>query len=93
MKHQRPVKSFDIVPGRGDIIPETGSNDVRFEATAIMWDKKIAPVIGRHAVEMSLTLPTVTTRVKSWTGARPSVQPPAQATFQFPQPVPGELTA
>jgi len=61
MKHQRPVRSFDIVPGRGDIIPETGSNDVRFETAAIMWDKKIAPVIGSHAVEMSLTLPTVTT--------------------------------
>jgi len=62
MKHQRPVRSFDIVPGRGDIIPETGTNDVRFETTAIMWDKKIAPVTGSHAIETSLTLPTVTTR-------------------------------
>ena len=49
--HQRAIcKYLDIVPGRGDIIPETGSNDVRFETTAIMWDKKIAPVIGSNAV-------------------------------------------
>ena len=48
MKYFGTVKSFDTVAGHGEIKPETGGNDLRFETAAIMWDKNIAPVIGQR---------------------------------------------
>lgn len=48
MKYFGTVKSFDTIKGHGEIKPETGGNDLRFETTAIMWDKKVAPVIGQR---------------------------------------------
>jgi cold shock CspA family protein len=48
MKYFGTVKSFDTIKGHGEIKPETGGNDLRFETAAIMWDKNIAPVIGQR---------------------------------------------
>ena len=48
MKHFGTVKSFDTVTGHGEIKPEVAGNDIRFETGAIMWDKKIAPVVGQR---------------------------------------------
>ena len=48
MKYFGTVKSFDTTKGHGEIKQEAGGNDLRFETTAIMWDKNVAPVIGQR---------------------------------------------
>ncbi len=48
MKYFGTVKSFDSDKGHGEIKQETGGNDLRFETAAIMWDQKVAPVIGQR---------------------------------------------
>jgi cold shock CspA family protein len=48
MKYFGTVKSFDSTLGQGEIKPEVAGNDVRFEVGAILWDKKVAPVIGQR---------------------------------------------
>jgi cold shock CspA family protein len=48
MKYFGTVKSFDTALGHGEIKPETGGNDLRFETSAIAWDKEIAPTIGQR---------------------------------------------
>jgi cold shock CspA family protein len=48
MKYFGTVKSFDTSLGHGEIKQETSGDDLRFETTAIMWDKKIAPVVGQR---------------------------------------------
>ena len=39
MKYFGTITSFDTIKGHGQIKPETGGNDLRFETSAIMWDK------------------------------------------------------
>lgn len=48
MKYFGTVKSFDNALGKGEIKPETGGNDLRFESRAIAWDKSIEPVVGQR---------------------------------------------
>jgi cold shock CspA family protein len=48
MKFFGTVESFDSAAGNGQIKPETGGDAIRFETSAIMWDKKIAPTKGQR---------------------------------------------
>ena len=48
MKYFGTVKSFDTIKGHGEIKQEAGGNDLRFESSAILWDKSVAPVIGQR---------------------------------------------
>ena len=48
MKYFGTVKSFDTAKGLGEIKPEVAGNDIRFETSAILWDKKVPPVVGQR---------------------------------------------
>ena len=48
MKYFGTVKSFDNIKGHGEIKPETGGEDLRFETSAISWDKNISPEVGQR---------------------------------------------
>jgi cold shock CspA family protein len=48
MKYFGTVKSFDTALGHGEINSEVTGNPIRFEVGAILWDEKIAPVIGQR---------------------------------------------
>jgi cold shock CspA family protein len=48
MKYFGTVESFDSAAGNGQIKPETGGEPIRFETTAIMWDKNTAPTMGQR---------------------------------------------
>ena len=42
------VKSFDSVQGHGQITPEAGGDIIRFDKSAIAWDKQTEPTIGQR---------------------------------------------
>jgi len=48
MKLFGTVKSFDSVQGHGEITPEVGSDLIRFDKSAIAWDKATPPTIGQR---------------------------------------------
>jgi len=48
MKYFGTVKSFDSVKGHGEIKQEAGGDDLRFEKSAISWDKSVVPTIGQR---------------------------------------------
>ena len=48
MKYFGTVKSFDTSKGQGEIQQEAGGDDLRFEKSAISWDKDIAPTPGQR---------------------------------------------
>ena len=48
MKYFGTVKSFDSDKGVGEIKQEAGGDDLRFEKSAIAWDKDIAPTPGQR---------------------------------------------
>jgi len=48
MKYFGTVKSFDTIKGIGEISPEVAGDAIRFETSAIMWDKNVAPTIGQR---------------------------------------------
>lgn len=48
MKYFGTVKSFDTIKGHGEIKPEAGGDDLRFEKNAISWDKNVAPTVGQR---------------------------------------------
>ena len=48
MKLFGTVKSFDNVKGHGEIKPEVGTDTIRFEKSAISWDKNVLPTIGQR---------------------------------------------
>jgi cold shock CspA family protein len=48
MKYFGTVKSFDTIKGHGEIKQEAGGNDLRFETSAIQWDKNVAPTVGQR---------------------------------------------
>ena len=48
MKLFGTVKSFDLVQGHGQITPEAGGDTIRFDKSAIAWDKKTNPTIGQR---------------------------------------------
>jgi cold shock CspA family protein len=48
MKYFGTVKSFDTIKGQGEIKPETGGDDLRFERSAILWEKNTIPTVGQR---------------------------------------------
>ena len=48
MKYFGTVKSFDSVKGFGEIKQEAGGDDLRFEKSAISWDKNVVPTPGQR---------------------------------------------
>ena len=48
MKYFGTVKSFDTIKGLGEIKPETGGDDLRFEKTAFAWANNAVPTIGQR---------------------------------------------
>jgi len=48
MKYFGTVKSFDTIKGQGEIKQEAGGNDLPFEASAIQWNKNVAPTVGQR---------------------------------------------
>ena len=48
MKLFGTVKSFDSVQGHGEITPEVGTDPIRFDKSAIAWDKATPPTIGQR---------------------------------------------
>jgi cold shock CspA family protein len=48
MKYFGTVKSFDTIKGHGEIKQEAGGDDLRFEKSAISWDKTVAPTVGQR---------------------------------------------
>ena len=48
MKYFGTVKSFDSAKGFGEIKPETGGDDLRFEKSAISWGKDVVPTVGQR---------------------------------------------
>ena len=47
MKYFGTVKTFDSAQGFGEIKQEAGGDDLRFEKSAISWDKSVVPTLGR----------------------------------------------
>ena len=48
MKYFGTVKSFDTALGHGEIKQEAGGDNLRFEKSAISWDKDVAPTVGQR---------------------------------------------
>ena len=48
MKLFGTVKSFDTISGQGEIKPETGGDLLRFEKSAISWEKNTPPTVGQR---------------------------------------------
>jgi cold shock CspA family protein len=49
MKHFGTVESFDETKGQGLIKPEeTGKSAIRFEKSAINWENKTLPPVGKR---------------------------------------------
>ena len=48
MKLFGTVKSFDSVQGHGQITPEAGGDLIRFEKSAITWEKATPPTVGQR---------------------------------------------
>lgn len=48
MKYFGTVKSFDSVKGYGEIKPEAGGDMLRFEKSAITWEKNAVPTVGQR---------------------------------------------
>jgi cold shock CspA family protein len=48
MKYFGTVKSFNVAKGHGEIKQEAGGDDLRFDSSAISWDKKTPPATGQR---------------------------------------------
>ena len=48
MKHFGTVKSFDSVEGTGEIRPEVGGDNIRFDRNAFSWAKDVIPTVGQR---------------------------------------------
>ena len=48
MKYFGTIKSFDVAKGHGEIKQEAGGDDLRFDSSAISWDKKTPPTTGQR---------------------------------------------
>ena len=48
MKYFGTVDSFDVEAGNGQIKPEVGGDAIRFESSAILWDKNTEPTKGQR---------------------------------------------
>lgn len=48
MKYFGTVKSFDTALGHGEIKPETGGTDLRFDKAAISWGNENPPTVGQR---------------------------------------------
>ena len=48
MKYFGTVKSFDTMKGAGEIMPEAGGDILRFEKSAVSWEKNAVPTVGQR---------------------------------------------
>ena len=48
MRYFGTVDSFDSAAGCGQIKPDLARDNIRFETTAVLWDKKIGPPKGQR---------------------------------------------
>ena len=48
MKHFGTVESFDETKGHGLIKPETAGTSIAFERSAISWENKTPPPVGKR---------------------------------------------
>jgi cold shock CspA family protein len=48
MKYFGTVKKFDSDTGPGKINPQVAGSSLRFETSAIAWDRKIEPIVGQR---------------------------------------------
>jgi cold shock CspA family protein len=48
MKHFGTVESFDTSAGSGLIKPETAGKSISFEKSAIAWENKTPPPVGKR---------------------------------------------
>lgn len=48
MKYFGTVRTFDAASGHGEIKPETGGDDLRFEKSAFSWANDAMPTIGQR---------------------------------------------
>jgi cold shock CspA family protein len=48
MKYFGTFDSFDRAGGSGQIKPDLPRDNIRFETTAILWDKNIDPIKGQR---------------------------------------------
>jgi CspA family cold shock protein len=48
MKLFGTVQSFDTMQGQGEIKPEAGGDLIRFDKSAITWDKSTPPTVGQR---------------------------------------------
>jgi len=48
MRYFGTVDSFDSAAGYGQIKPDLARDNIRFETTAVLWDKKIGPPKGQR---------------------------------------------
>ena len=48
MKYFGTVDSFDVEAGNGRIKPEIRGHAIRFESSAILWDKNTEPTKGQR---------------------------------------------
>ena len=48
MKYFGTIKSFDVAKGHGEIKQEVGGDDLRFDSSAICWDKTTSPTTGQR---------------------------------------------
>jgi len=48
MKYFGTVKSFDSATGHGEIKPETGGDNLRFDRAAISWGAESPPTEGQR---------------------------------------------
>ena len=48
MKHFGTVESFDESKGLGFIKPETAGKNISFERSAISWENKTSPPVGKR---------------------------------------------
>ncbi len=48
MRYFGTVESFDSIAGAGQIKPDLARDNIRFETTAILWDRYTAPIRGER---------------------------------------------
>ena len=48
MKYFGTVESFDSAAGNGQIKPDLARDNIRFQTTAVLWDKEIGPTKGER---------------------------------------------
>lgn len=53
MRYFGTVDSFDSVAGYGQIKPDLARDNIRFQTTAVLWDKTVGPPKGHVSLTRS----------------------------------------